>query len=265
MTSLMFWNLFETSRELRNGDDQHWREQVAVVNRLQPDILAVTEAWDWQHDDQALFHRAREEFGYTDGVFYEAKTNCNMAVFWRSGTELVSSSGQPQQVAFWHGYLRATLSLPGASEPLTLVVAHLNPFDPTLRRIEGSWLRVALQGKTRGLLVMDANTVPPGDPEPPSSPNQNQVGDPHCDRTPLAGLAEAKLIDVGAALDDRQPTFGYYGREQSGDFGPRPLRLDQAWATPALNLTEYRVIDGTQGCPETDSASDHRPIMIDFD
>ena len=260
----MFWNLFTTSLELRSGDDQHWREQVAVVRRHQPDVLAVTECWDWQLDDQALFRRAQEEFGYPDGVLYEAKTNCNMAVFCKPEIELLSSKGQPQHEAFWHGYLRTTLRLPDSAEPFTVLLSHLNPFDPTLRRIEASWLRTALRSHQHGVLVMDANTVPPGDPEPGRSLARDQVGEQRCDRIPLAGLAEAGLVDVAAAFDDRRPTFGYHGHTAEVAVSASPVRLDQAWATPSVEVSSYRVIDGDAGSPETNTASDHRPIMINM-
>jgi hypothetical protein len=109
---------------------------------------------------------------------------------------------------------------------------------------------------------MDANAVAPGDPEPAPSLSRNLPGQPIGDRTPLESFAQIGLIDVGASFDDRRPTWGYY---DDGPNVPRtPLRLDQAWATPSVNLTGYDVLDDAATNPGIDTASDHRPIRVEF-
>lgn len=260
MTSFMFWNLHEAARGLRVGDDRQWQHQVAVVRRHRPDVLAVTEGWDWHLDDDLLFRRAITDFGYDHGELYEAKTSCDMAVMWRDGTTAVAVERQAHWEAWWHGFLRVSFRLPGTTELFVLMVSHLNPFDPTLRRIEGSCLRNRMLHTTRGVLVMDANTVPPDDDEPATCLTRSLPGELTADRTPLAGLAAIGLVDVGAAFQDRRPTHGHY------DLGPQipqvPLRLDQAWATPSVELTAYSVVDSTTDDPELDAASDHRPILF---
>lgn len=175
----------------------------------------------------AFFRRALRDFDFADGALYEAKSGCNMAVMWREGAEALEVHGQPVSQAWWHGYLRVTLRLRKGGEPVVVMVSHLNPFDPILRRIEGSWLRVMMSQTSRGLLVLDANAVAPGDPEPEPYPSRNLPGEPIGDRTPLAALAESGLVDVGASFADLRPTFGYYDH---GPTVPRvPLRIDQAW------------------------------------
>lgn len=259
MTSFMFWNLFEVAHDVRAGEESRWRQQVEVVRRYRPDVLAITEGWDWHLDDGALFGRAVKEFGYTDGVLYEAKTRCDTAVMWGDGVGAVDVRRQPLTEAWWHGFLRVTLQLPGEPGPLVVVVSHFNPFDPTLRRIEASWLRKTLDQVDRGVLVMDANCVPPGDPAAPFQLGRNLPGDPIDDRLPLECLAASGLVDIGAALGDRTPTFGYYraAPDQTQHEG-NLVRLDQAWATRGVTASAYRVIDD----PETDTASDHRPITF---
>lgn len=260
MITFMFWNLYEAARDLRNGDDKQWQQQVEIVRHHRPDVLAITEGWNWHEDDQALFRRALRDFGYADGVLYEAKTTCDMAVMWRDGIELIESRGQRHEEAWWHGWLRATLRLPGHSQPFVLMVSHLNPFDPTLRRIEGSFLRAWMQQTPTGMLVMDANSIAPGDPVPEPHPGRNFPGEEVDDRIPLATLAGIGLVDVGAVHGDRRPTHGYY------DLGPHftstPVRIDQAWATPSVEIVDYRVIDSSDEDPMIDTASDHRPIWI---
>lgn len=259
MTSLMFWNLWTVSHELRAGDETRWRQQVAVVRRHAPDVLCVTEGWGWDLDDRALFERAKADLGYPHGVLHEAKTGCHMAVLWCAGITLLAEHHQPHAESWWHGYYRVVLEVPDQPRPLAVVGTHLNPFDPTLRRIESSWLRVALPASDHGVLVMDANTVAPGDPEPEPGPSTHQLGSETADRTPLAALAAAGLVDVGAALGDRSPTTGHLVSDERGVVD-RAMRLDQAWVTPSVQVRGYAVVRD----PETETASDHRPILLEL-
>jgi len=256
----MFWNLYEAGREMTRGDDRRWREQVAVVQRHRPDILCITEGWEWDLDDEALFNRAREEFGYAHGELYVAKSGCHMAIMWQDPIRLVDMQRQPHSHAWWHGVYRATLDIPGQPEPLTVLGTHMNPFDPTLRRIEGSWLRAGMPAHRHGIIVMDANIIPPGDPEPPYLISTHFPGEEFADRVPLQVLTEAGLIDVGASVGDRSPTLGHYGRPAVR----RSVRLDQAWTTPSVKVEAYRVIDDLSVDPELDHASDHRPIWVEI-
>ena len=261
MTTFMFWNLVEVSREVRQGDETHWHQQGAVVRNHHPQVLAITEGWEWHRDEQALLHRARTEFGYDHAELYASKTGCNMAVMWRDGITLETVYRQPQELAFWHGFMRVDLNLPDSERPFSLVVSHMNPFDPTLRRIEGSWLRQRLPATGHGALVMDANCIPPGDPEPAWSPTRVLPGEEVCDRAPLQTLADVGLVDVGASRGDRTPTAGYFNGD---DFRSGPqVRIDQAWVTPSVTIKDYRVIDSTEVDPDIDTASDHRPIWFE--
>lgn len=258
MTSLMFWNLYTVSRDLLDGDATRWEQQVAVVQRHRPDILCVTEGWEWDRDERALFERAKRDLGYAHGVLHLAKTGCHMASFWNDPIVLLEADSQSQLEAWWHGYYRARLEIPGHPRPLTVVGTHLNPFDPTLRRIEGSWLRVALPATEHGVLVMDANTAAPGDAEPPLHLSTHLPGSNVADRSALETLAAAGLVDVGAAHGDRSPTTGHFPTAERGVVD-RTMRLDQAWATPSLEVSRYAVIRD----PETETASDHRPIWLE--
>lgn len=254
MTTIMFWNLYEAAHDLRNGDATQWERQVSLVRRHRPDILATTEGWNWHLDGEALFRRALTDFGYAHGELYQAKTNCDMAVMWNDPISCRSVDRVPREVAMWHGHMRVTLDVPGQPEPFAVVVSHLNPFDPTLRTIEGSHLRNRMVHTPHGVLVMDANTVAPGDPEPMARPNRNQVGESVCDRRALIGLADIGLVDVGARAGNRSPTVGFYGGVEFD-----PVRIDQAWATPSVRLAGYEVITDD---PDADAASDHRAIRF---
>lgn len=262
MTTLLFWNLYEAGLEAAKGDDRRWQEQVAVVRRHAPDVLCITEGWRWDANDRELFERAKRDFGYQHGELYEAKTGCHMAIFWNEPIELIDFHGTPQVQAWWHGGYRATLRIPGQAEPFVVVGTHLNPFDPTLRRIEGSFLRVMLPARRHGVIVMDANAVPPGDPEPAFDIGTHQLDSEVADRGAVEVLAAAGLIDVGAHRGDRTPTTGHVFTP--GGAAGRPIRLDQVWMTPSVQLSGYGVVTDTVAHPELDHASDHRPVWIEL-
>ncbi len=264
MTSLMFWNLFEAGIEAAAGDTARFEEQVAVVRRHQPDILAVTEGWRWELDDRALFRRAQEAFGYDHGELYEAKTGCHMAVFTREPITIAGFFAQPHVQALWHGGYAAVLAIPGMDRPFKIVGTHLNPFDPTLRRTEGNFLRVYLRADEHGVIVMDANTTAPGDPEPAFSVSSHQIGADKADRAAVEVLAEVGLIDVGGHFEDRSPTCGHHVGSGKPGAVVRSVRIDQIWATPSVDLRSYRVLDDTSVDPELDHASDHRPVWLEF-
>ncbi|MCK2240096.1 MULTISPECIES: endonuclease/exonuclease/phosphatase family protein [unclassified Crossiella] len=266
----MFWNLYERPDEEQPDGRTRREQQAAVIRRVQPDVLAVTEGWGWATDSTEEFAEAFEAFGFSHGddhvELYSSKTRCCMAlaVARRSGIQVVRAYHQPQAEAWWHGYLQVTLGLPRHGQ-VELIVAHLNPYDPTLQRIESSWLRNTLRPGLPSLIVMDANCVPPGDPEPDLSVkaahqigNSRQLGAELVDRAPLEALAASGWRDVGAEFGNRRPTAGYYSPNDV------PRRLDLAWTAQGLAVSGYRVLDDLQADPELNTASDHRPLIIEL-
>ncbi|WP_079170866.1 MULTISPECIES: endonuclease [unclassified Streptomyces] len=256
---LMFWNLYEAGIERLGGRDERWLAQCALVAAHRPRVLMTTEGWGWHLDDRALFEDAKAAFGM-EGELFTAKTGCHQAVFWQPDIEHHGTERLPHELAHWHGHGLVTLGLPGRSAPLRFLVAHLDPFSPTGRRIESDHLRHHADPSLPPLvLAMDANCVPPGDPEPDWSRTPRHRRDDHlldtegrADRMPLRRLLgddpdDPLLVDAGARCGDRSPTFG--GPLSAGE---AERRIDLFLLSPSLagDLVEYRTHDPRPGPPD---------------
>ncbi|MFE6689165.1 endonuclease/exonuclease/phosphatase family protein [Streptomyces sp. NPDC057743] len=267
---VMFWNLYETGIERLAGRDERWRAQCAMVTAQRPRVLLTTEGWGWHRDGRALFEDAKAAFGM-DGELFTAKTGAHLAVFWAPDVERLAVQRIAPELAHWHGHGLVTLQLPEWRMPLRFLVAHLDPFSPTGRRVEADHLRHHADPALPPLVVgLDANCVPPGDPEPDwtrSAPHRRDdyllPDGKRADRTPLRrllGTTEAPLlVDAGAHLGDRAPTYGEFLP------GEAERRIDLFLLSAALapQLAGYRALDPRpapgDGRP---LASDHRPVTI---
>ncbi|GLW00579.1 endonuclease/exonuclease/phosphatase family protein [Streptomyces lavendulae] len=267
----MFWNLYEAGIERLAGRHERWLAQCELVAALRPRVLLTTEGWGWHRDDRALFEDAKSAFGM-DGELFLAKTGCHQAVFWQRDIEPLGTERPAPELTHWHGHGLATLGLPGWTTPLRFLVAHLDPFSPTGRRIESDHLRRHADPALPPLVVgMDANSLPPGDPEPDWSrvPRHRRAdhlldGTARADRAPVTRLlgdpSDPLLVDAGAHLGLRSPTFGTTG---PGEEAQR--RIDLLLLSPGLvpGLLAYGTPDPwpdrRAGRP---AASDHRPVTI---
>ncbi|GAA4931248.1 endonuclease/exonuclease/phosphatase family protein [Streptomyces coeruleoprunus] len=267
---VMFWNLYEAGIERLGGSDDRWRAQCELVAAHRPRVLMTTEGWGWHLDDGALFEDAKAGFGM-DGELFTAKTGCHLAVFWQRDIRRVDAERLPHELAHWHGHGLVTLRLPGWTTPLRFLVAHLDPFSPAGRRIESDHLRRHADPALPPLVMgMDANCVPPGDPEPDWSRVPRHRRDDHlhadaerADRAPLRRLLgdpeDPLLVDAGAHLGDRSPTFGRLPPAEA------ERRIDLLLVSPSLagDLVAYRSLEPwPEPHGERPAASDHRPVTI---
>ncbi|MER5810398.1 endonuclease/exonuclease/phosphatase family protein [Streptomyces sp. NPDC002033] len=266
---VMFWNLYEAGIERLAGRDARWRAQCALVGALRPRVLLTTEGWGWHRDGGALFEDAKAAFGM-DGELFTARTGCHQAVFWQRDIGRVAAERPPAELTHWHGHGLVTLSLPGWTTPLRFLVAHLDPFSPTGRRIESDHLRRYADPALAPLVVgMDANSLPPGDPEPdwglvPRHRRADHLGaDGRSDREPVRRLlgdpGDPLLVDAGAHQGDRSPTYGTVGP------GEAQRRIDLLLLSPSLlpGLVGYASPDPWPGRPDGGPpASDHRPVTV---
>ena len=251
----MTWNI-KTGGFDRHGD--RFAALVAVVNREAPDLLTLQELRDFGRDDgrrMRLFadavgmeaHLARSAFGQPVAVLVRPplRMTARSAVTWR----------------LHHAVAVASVG------PLTVVSAHLNPFNSYRRYREALWL-AARHRPSHGpvLIAGDLNGLAPGvdhtetlAAQPMLFRRRHLASDGTTDTRAVGAFLDAGFVDLWPAGDPglTVPTTRGGGREFSR------MRLDYVLASPSVAGTakDMRVVRGD----ETEYASDHYPLRVDLD
>jgi exodeoxyribonuclease-3 len=243
---LMTWNI-------RTGGGSRRPAIEAVLRRFAPDLLCLQELRGF---DQQRLDRLAGSLGL-------------------HGHLARSLFGQPVAVLARHGFTHktsVTLRLHHAAAAittgdLTLVSTHLNPFSPERRRREATWLAarfhraspmVLLAGDLNGLSPHGEHSLADLDPR---YRRRHLRPDGTVDTRGLAAFEHGGLGDLwpraGVGDGHTVPTTGCGG----GEFGA--MRLDYVLGNPAAagRVRELRVLRGD----ETEYASDHYPLLADFD
>ncbi len=256
----MTWNI-KTGGYDRGGADR--LDAIGRVVRAEaPDLLAVQELRDAHRDGGRRLRRLAGSAGLTP-VLAPSFFGQPVAVLARRpflGTWTA-------RFALHHAAAAVTVAT-GAG-PLTLVSTHLNPFSPGRRLREARWLtaRFARQGRMVAV-AGDLNALDPWTDHTDrlarlDAPYRHRHLDPdgRADTRTIAHLVGAGFHDLwrraGRGDGLTAPTTAGGGREFSG------MRLDYLLATPVLadRIRDIRVV--TDG--ETESASDHYPVVADLD
>lgn len=270
---------------LDGASDRRWNEAVDFLRVQELGALLLQEA-RWPDHDNSRLMRTAQRLGMVahattgQGV---GNTNLQLVTFYHPDVFVptaVTSRGTP----FWHGRLSLPLQPKSAPNAKSIKIVHRHgpPFDPGLRLSE-AYNDIGFAGKL-ALLGGDWNCIPPGDPElvwddwqnwrPPQRRELeyqalkdergnfilDENGMPMADRRPAEMLVRNGLLDVGAELNDRQPTAGLDGDKT----GPR--RIDRFHADESL--FEHGMITGHGYLGDPKQAltfTDHAPIYVELD
>ncbi|WP_030230305.1 endonuclease [Streptomyces sp. NRRL S-350] len=190
---------------------------------------------------------------------------------------------------FWHGFTTMAFDV-GAVEPVTVGSYHGDPFRGDWRAAESLRLKSAFRttgGAKPGFGIGDFNglsaatiTGPDGEPryydaEPYIEQDHDDLeyqllpgtigGEQLADRRQSeALLRRGFMVDAAAHLGAPwQPTVGHWedGRGDPDPWGPRRIDLILATRPVAPALVSYR----THRSPAAEEASDHLPVVCEFD
>jgi exodeoxyribonuclease-3 len=251
----------------RDGsNDRRARAQIELINRLKPDVFLMQEARGFEGGGGALLHDLEARIHMRGFLAVAPRTGQNIAVFIRE--PLRPLSFESDGANFHHTLATLKVAVPDSGRPITFISAHLCPNGPSIRRREAAYLAVQAAPDAFALVAGDFNSASPHDPEPngfeslPMHHRTRYLADDlqAADRSVLANLEAAGWIDIGHKLGGANvptvPTAGFTGTEFA------VMRCDYVMATPALaaGATAYQVIR----TPETDTASDHYPILANF-
>lgn len=243
---LITWNI-------RTGGGDRLPALRDVLRRHSPDLLCLQElrGFDQARLDRLaaslglVGHLARSVFGQPVAALARRRPDRTRSVSWR----------------LHHAAAALTVG------DLTLVSTHLNPFSPERRRREATWLAARFHAVSpMVLLAGDLNGLNPHEKHDLSSLDpryhRRHTGPGGTvDTRGLAAFESGGLRDLwrraGAGDGRTVPTTGCGG----GEFGA--MRLDYVLGNPAVaeRVRELRVLRGG----ETEYASDHYPLLADFD
>jgi exodeoxyribonuclease-3 len=258
----MTWNI--KTGGVDRGRDDRLAAIAAVLDRERPDVLALQELRGFDRhggrrmraiaDAAGLVpHLARSVFGQPVAVLVRPplRITRRASVTWRLH------------------HAAAVAVVPTEAGPLTVVTTHLNPYSPERRRREATWLAARYRSRSGlALLAGDLNSL---DPATDHTAELEQLAAVyhrrHVDRSgavdtrAMAAFAAAGWTDLWAATGSGDghtvPTTEGGGHEFAR------MRLDYALGSPALaaRASNAHVVRGA----ETEYASDHYPLRVDFD
>lgn len=252
----------------RDGaNDARARTQIDLINQVRPDVFLMQEAKGFDANGGAWLYATEDHVGMRGFLAVAPRTGQNVAIFIRE--PLRPLAFEVDGAHFHHALATLKVAVPGSSEAITFISAHLCPNGPEVRRREAAYLTVQAAPDKLTLVTGDFNSASPHDPEPegfdalPAHHRARYLAeDLHgADRSVLARLEAAGWVDLGHQLDPAKvatvPTAGFTGTEFA------TMRCDYLLASASLAQAarHYEVLR----TPATDAASDHYPILARFE
>lgn len=267
---VLVYNIWEGGTNESGGD--RTAKILTAVKGAAPDLLAVLEAKGFDAGGGVALKSWERELGMA-GVLGPARSGLHVALFAKPPFRIVSAEPS-YATTFMHACLRARVASAGGE--WTVLVAHLNPFDPDSRLIEARHLAREAHGDRPVLLLGDFNGLSPRDAVdetyrrlPPrvqarhilvTAPGIAEA--PPLDTRAVALLEWAGFTDVFRHLHPSGPGFTMPTKVNHYPEGAR-MRIDYIFATPPLAaLAKSCEVHQTV---ETDLGSDHYPVMAEFE
>lgn len=247
-------------------DDRRFLAQKKVVEAVDPDILLVQEAKNFEANGNRRLYAVETAFNRRGFLALALHTGQNTAIFVRDGIQPISFESDATH--FHHAAAFGTFNVPGFEQPITVISAHLCPFGAHVRLTEAAYLASHAAPDKLTIVAGDFNSVSPYDPEPigwETLPSHFQarylsLDGKISDKRILETLYLAGFVDIAHQFNQHQestvPGKAFKGTEFI------PFRSDYILASAALAkaATSYAVIKNDY----TDIASDHYPVVAEF-
>lgn len=253
---LMTYNIFNGAVE-----KEKFEEIIEVIHRINPDILIINEANDFDTNNNArlkdfarlteLPHFHLEECG--DGWGYH--------VVLLSKYPILSVNALKPVL---RGIVQAKIEV--QNKNYTISALHLSPFKEQDRMTEISLLLPRIVGKDRQIIAGDFNSLSLQDRFTDDQVNAKEQGfkDKFTDNGKpqyqvYNSLINSNVIDAARIHDDYTPTVP----TSVGHTSHPPVRLDRIFVSNDLkdNVKTYSVVVSE----ESSTASDHYPVVIDME
>ena len=258
MTRFMAYNIYQ-------GGTGRLPLVAQAIRDAAPDVVGISEANGWGERQGARLNEVARATGLSPAGFARANTPFDLALLSRPAPRSIRSWSE----GLWHAALEAVFEFPQIGE-MEAIVVHLDPRAETNRLAELREIVQRLKRCPNALLMGDLNSLSPDDPYDRDrlltdlrSRGITKFGTEALRFDCIAFLQDAGFVDVRTALGKpfipTVPTPMNEDRHHEGD----GLRLDYGFITPSLIP---RLLDASVfRTPATEQASDHYPLVIDFD
>jgi endonuclease/exonuclease/phosphatase family metal-dependent hydrolase len=248
-------------------DARRYQLLLEVIRDVRPDVLLLQELKGYEANGAKLLYQTEQALGLRGLLGLAPHTGQNTAIFFRPDIQPLSF--EVDAVHFHHAASIAQLKLPDVVESVSFASVHLCPNSPRVRWREASYLVNLADPAKLALVAGDFNSVSPHDPEPEGWENLSPhfrsryllPGSATADRETLATIYHHGFIDVAHKLGPTGEATVPGASFPKSEFVF--FRCDHVVATPRLadKAVSYRVIKD----PRTDAASDHYPVLVEFE
>jgi endonuclease/exonuclease/phosphatase family metal-dependent hydrolase len=261
---VMTWNLFNGGQDA--PDRGRLARIVDIVRRAQPHVAVFQEARDFHVGGQRLLHQLEEDLDMR-GFLAVAASGYHLAAYVQRSRDVTYCEFDAEH--FHHALLRLGVTLIDGSQ-MHVLGAHLHPRGSATRLAEAQRVVNLVPAADRTVVVGDLNSLDHHRDHtqllaelPPEYRARYTLGgdDTVADTRVTQTLEAAGLVDLGYHLAEDGDTFPTGLDDLSREVAK--MRLDYIYASEELAAlaVDIRVITS----PEIKRASDHYPVVADFD
>ena len=256
---VMTYNILEGAN-IRFGDRTEM--VLDLIERAGADIVGLCECTGFGEEHAARFKYFRQRLRM-DGVMNKAPSGHHVALLYRRGLRTFSRTTLANTM--YNGFARIAFESVELG-PVTVVMTHLHPFSSWYRVTEVQQVLGRARSSDEAIIMGDLNNLAPTDvPLDLAAAAPQLVGrlsgpDGQIDTLPVQAMLTQGFVDLGASTVG--PTYPTSIERKQNEYGIT-VRLDYILATPGLatRCLSIRAVDE----PPAHDASDHLPVVADFD
>lgn len=218
------------------------------------DVLISTEGKHWLDHGAEGLRRAQDALGLQPYLARAQRHDCHLVIWVRPDRIHVRDTAHQERHPYWHALAVVIADIESFEEPVTIIGAHLSPFDPAYRITEA----MALNEFTGRYALMAGDFQDPGVDEDHTiwdeAPMRKRMRHArHLGQTSATVLHDQGWRDIAAAVQNDPAE-----RERTAGFPAYPVRCDKLYASEDMagrcEIKSYRV------GPRSPELSDHRRV-----
>ncbi|OGL65165.1 hypothetical protein A3B21_00300 [Candidatus Uhrbacteria bacterium RIFCSPLOWO2_01_FULL_47_24] len=254
---IMFLNIFEGCQE-----PERFKRIVSFINRENPEVLGLSELYDWDKDDFAKLKMFVKQTNFPVQAFYKSANNFHVGIFSKH------PFNQTADISEGLGMAKVKVTIVFDNIALAVIVAHLSHLSEDIRLKEVGVISKYVKREEPTIFMGDFNSLSPLDRyndgqllEDMRKAGMDKFGGKKLRKEVIQTIMDAGFFDAvhepAKALEYSVPTA--YCKDQNHF---TKLRLDYLFITDPLrsSLKSARILR----TEETNQLSDHFPLLAEF-